>query len=115
MQLAADGLATRVAAHGTSLSGGQQQRVALARALAVDPPVLVLDEPTTAVDAVTEQRIGAGVARLRRDRATLLITTSPALLTAADRVVHVVGGRVRATGTHAALLEDPSYREVVLR
>lgn len=115
VRLAPTGLQTQVAAHGTSLSGGQQQRVALARALAADPPVLVLDEPTTAVDAVTEQRIGAGLAGLRRERATLLLTTSPALLAAADRVVHVVDGRVRATGTHAALLDDPSYRELVLR
>ncbi|MDT9593403.1 ABC transporter ATP-binding protein [Nocardioides zeae] len=109
------GLDTRVAAHGTSMSGGQQQRVALARALAADPPVLVLDEPTTAVDAVTEQRIGAGLASLRRDRSTLLLTTSPALLAAADRVLHLRGGRVVASGTHGELLAGTAYRETVLR
>ncbi|GLZ55906.1 ABC transporter ATP-binding protein [Actinomycetospora sp. NBRC 106378] len=105
-----DGLHSAVSEQGRSLSGGQRQRLALARALAADPPVLVLHDPTTAVDAVTEARIAAGVAALRAGRTTLVVATRPALLAATDRVVHVVGGRVAATGTHAALLDDPSYR-----
>jgi len=107
-----------VSADGTDLSGGQRQRLALARALAADPPGLVLHDPTTAVDAVTEQRIAAGLAELRGGRTTLVLTTSPALLDVADVVVHVVDGRVAARGRHATLLADPAaaaYAEAVLR
>ncbi|MDN5861342.1 MAG: ABC transporter ATP-binding protein/permease [Pseudonocardia sp.] len=81
-----DGADTAVTEQGRSLSGGQRQRVALARALATAAPVLVLHEPTTAVDAVTEAEIAEGLRALRRGRTTLLLTTSPALLAVADRV-----------------------------
>ncbi|WP_245865908.1 ABC transporter ATP-binding protein [Rhodococcoides kyotonense] len=83
------GLDTHVTEDGLSLSGGQRQRVALARALAVDPEILVLHDPTTAVDSVTEASIASGIARLRRDRMTLIVTNSPALLAICDRVVSV--------------------------
>ncbi|MCH1865410.1 ABC transporter ATP-binding protein [Nocardioides sp. CFH 31398] len=112
------GVERPVSADGTDLSGGQRQRLALARALAADPPGLVLHDPTTAVDAVTEQRIAAGLAALRRGRTTLVLTSSPALLDAADVVVHVREGRVVARGRHAELLADPAaaaYAEAVLR
>jgi ABC-type Fe3+/spermidine/putrescine transport system ATPase subunit len=99
----------------SQLSGGQRQRVALARALATDAPVLVLHEPTTAVDAATEHRIAAGIRAVRGHRTTVLVTTSPTLLAAADRVVLIDGGRVVATGDHAGLAAtDARYREVVL-
>ena len=82
-----DGRDTPLAERGRSLSGGQRQRVALARALAADPPVLVLHDPTTAVDAVTEARIAAGLRDAARAAAPpSLVTTSPALLAATDRV-----------------------------
>ena len=104
-----------IAERGRSLSGGQRQRVALARSLAADPPVLVLHDPTTAVDAVTEQRIVAGMRELRRGRTTVLVSTSPSLLAAADRVVFLSDGAVRAIGTHADLIrDDDRYRSVVL-
>ncbi|MYW98044.1 ATP-binding cassette domain-containing protein, partial [Amycolatopsis rubida] len=97
-----------------SLSGGQRQRVALARALAAEPPVLVLQEPTTALDAVTEAEIAANLRALRAGRTTLVISASPALLAAADRVVVVRGGAVAASGSHADLLgSDVDYRELV--
>lgn len=110
-----EGLERLVTERGTSLSGGQRQRLALARALATDAPVLVLHDPTTAIDSVTEQGIADGLRDLRRGRATLVLTSSPALLQAADRVVVVHGGRVVLSGTHADLLEDAGYREDVLR
>ncbi|MGH8904964.1 MAG: ABC transporter transmembrane domain-containing protein [Egibacteraceae bacterium] len=110
-----DGAGTVLTELGRSLSGGQRQRVALARALTVDPPVLVLHDPTTAVDAATEHRIAAGLRAARAGRATLVVTTSPGLLAAADRVVLLNGGEVAAEGTHAALLRaDGRYRAAVL-
>lgn len=104
-----------VSERGRSLSGGQRQRVALARALAADRPVLVVHDPTTAVDAVTEARIAAGIREIRRDRTTILVTTSPALLTVADRVVLLDGGRVVDEAPHAELIRRHAlYRTAVL-
>jgi putative ABC transport system ATP-binding protein len=82
-----EGADTQIAEQGSALSGGQRQRIALARALAVDAPVLVLHDPTTAVDAITEAEIAAGLREMRAGRTTLVVTSSPALLEAADRVV----------------------------
>ncbi|WP_329562931.1 ABC transporter ATP-binding protein/permease [Streptomyces uncialis] len=110
-----DGPASTVGEQGLTLSGGQRQRIALARALATRAPVLVLHDPTTSVDSVTEARIADG---LRRDRAgltTLLLTTSPTLLAVCDRVVWLPAGRPQAAGTHTGLLTaSPSYRAAVL-
>ncbi|MGB3437906.1 MAG: ABC transporter ATP-binding protein [Actinophytocola sp.] len=111
-----DGLDHPVADRGITLSGGQRQRIGLARALAAAPPVLVLRDPTTAVDAMTEERIAHGIAELRGDASTVLITSSPALLAVADRVVVIADGKVVATGTHTELSEvDARYQEAVLR
>ncbi|MFT7836162.1 ABC transporter ATP-binding protein [Saccharothrix sp. BKS2] len=109
-----DGLDTPVSARGRSLSGGQRQRVALARALAAAPPVLVVHDPTTAVDAVTEVSLAAGIKRVRAGLTTIAVATSPALLTAADRVVFLAAGAVVASGAHADLVADEDYRLAVL-
>ncbi|MFJ4686576.1 ABC transporter transmembrane domain-containing protein [Streptomyces sp. NPDC091377] len=110
-----EGVHTRVTARGRSLSGGQRQRVALARALAAAPPVLVVHEPATAVDAVTEARIADGIREVRRGRTTLLVTGSPALLAVTDQVVLLEAGTVTAQGTHEALVRDcGAYRTAVL-
>lgn len=100
-----DGEDTSVGERGHSLSGGQRQRVALARALAAERPVLVVHDPTTAVDAVTEARIAAGLREIRKGRTTILVTTSPALLSVTDRVVLLDEGRVTDTATHADLIQ----------
>jgi putative ABC transport system ATP-binding protein len=106
---------TVIAERGRSLSGGQRQRVALARALAAQAPVLVVHDPTTAVDAVTEARIAAGIAEFRRGRTTILVTSSPALLAVTDRVIVLGGGTVSATGRHEDLVHgDEDYRAAVL-
>ncbi|MCX5388975.1 ABC transporter ATP-binding protein [Streptomyces sp. NBC_00094] len=114
-QLLPDGVDTLLAERGRSLSGGQRQRVALARALATDRPVLVLHDPTTAVDTVTESRIASRLREVRRGRTTILVTTSPALLAVTDRVVVLEDGAVRSDGHHNDLLAaDESYRATVL-
>ncbi|MET0418408.1 MAG: ABC transporter ATP-binding protein [Actinoplanes sp.] len=113
-----DGLDRELTERGANLSGGQRQRIGLARALAADPPVLVLHDPTTSVDAVTETLIAEGVAAARRavPRGTLLITSSPALLSAADRVAVLDRGQVIAEGSHEDLVAgDERYRAAVLR
>ena len=101
---------------GRGLSGGQRQRVVLARAVAAEAPVLVLVEPTSAVDAHTEARIAARVAEARRGRTTVVTTVSPLWLHHADRVALLHDGTVVAEGRHADLLSDhDGYRRVVTR
>jgi ABC-type multidrug transport system fused ATPase/permease subunit len=111
-----DGLEAEVAEKGRSFSGGQRQRLVLARAIAADPEVLVLVEPTSAVDAHTEARIADRLRERRAGRTTVVTTSSPLLLDRADRVLFVEGGRLVAEGTHEQLLTDsPAYRAVVTR
>ncbi|WP_344272933.1 ABC transporter ATP-binding protein [Streptomyces hebeiensis] len=111
-----EGLDYAVRDRGANLSGGQRQRLSLARALAADTDVLVLHDPTTAVDAVTEQLIARNVAKLRHGRTTVVITSSPALLDAADRVLVLDDGVVTAEDTHRNLLAgDADYCRAVAR
>ncbi|WP_026162773.1 ABC transporter transmembrane domain-containing protein [Kribbella catacumbae] len=114
----ADGLDHPLAARGRTLSGGQRQRLGLARALLAEPPVLVLHDPSTAVDAVTEELLAEGLAEVRGvpELATLVLTSSPALLGKMHRVLVVSDGVVVAEGRHAELAEtDSAYQEAVLR
>ncbi|MFF8015204.1 ABC transporter transmembrane domain-containing protein [Streptomyces sp. NPDC007929] len=101
-----EGLDYGVRDRGANLSGGQRQRLSLARALAADTDVLVLHDPTTAVDAVTEQLIARNVSTLRRGRTTIVITSSPAFLDAADRVLILDDGTITAEDTHRNLLTN---------
>jgi ABC-type multidrug transport system fused ATPase/permease subunit len=111
-----DPMNSPITERGRSLSGGQRQRLALARSLVTDPEVLVLDEPTSAVDSHTEARIAESVKALRAGRTTVLFASSPLLLDRADRVVFVHDGEVAAVGPHRRLVsEDPRYRAVVTR
>ncbi len=101
---------------GRSFSGGQRQRLVLARALLADAEVLVLVEPTSAVDAHTEARIAHRLRDARAGRTTVVVTTSPLVLDLADRVALVQDGRVVAQGTHRELLRSSDdYRNVVTR
>jgi ABC-type multidrug transport system fused ATPase/permease subunit len=111
-----EGLDTQVAERGRSFSGGQRQRLVLARALAADPEVLVLVEPTSAVDAHTEARIAARLGKHRSGRTTVVTTSSPLLLDAVEEVAFLREGRIVARGRHQDLLRsDAVYRAVVTR
>ncbi|MCU1686362.1 MAG: ABC-type multidrug transport system, ATPase and permease component [Amycolatopsis sp.] len=99
-----------------TLSGGQRQRLRLARAVLADPDVLLLNEPTSAVDTHTEARIAARLHEARRGRTTVVASTSPLLLDQADHVAYLRDGQVVATGCHADLLTTvPDYRNLVFR
>ncbi|BDZ44412.1 ATP-binding cassette domain-containing protein [Naasia aerilata] len=105
---------------GRSFSGGERQRLSLARALLTEAEILVLVEPTSAVDARTEQLIGERLAEARRDRTTVVVTSSPLLLRHASSVALVLDGRVVAEGRHEELLGRTDelgrrYRGLVLR
>jgi ABC-type multidrug transport system fused ATPase/permease subunit len=111
-----DGFDTEIGAHGWTLSGGERQRVRLARALLAEPDVLILLDPTSAVDAHTEARIADRLRRARAGRTTVVFATSPLLLGRTDQVAHLSEGRIVATGTHADLLAgDPGYHALVSR
>jgi ABC-type multidrug transport system fused ATPase/permease subunit len=111
-----EGLDADVEERGRSFSGGQRQRLVLTRALMADPEILVLVDPTSAVDAHTEARIAERLTDHRRGRTTVVTTTSPLLLDRADHVTFLLDGNVVAQGTHKTLLEtEPRYRWVVTR
>jgi len=110
------GLDARVEERGRSFSGGQRQRLVLARALLTRADVVILIEPTSAVDAHTEQRIAERLRAARRDATTAVVTTSPLLLETTDEVFLLEHGVVTDHGTHRELLErNPAYRRIVLR
>lgn len=111
-----DGLDAVVTERGRSFSGGQRQRLVLARALAADPEILILVEPTSAVDAHTEARIADRLHRHRAGRTTVVTTSSPLLLDRVDNVAFLQDGVVVGWGPHRDLLAGvPEYRSVVTR
>src|SRR5690606_1425968 len=107
-----DGLHGEMTEKGRSLSGGQRQRVALARALLTDAEVLLLIEPTSAVDAHTEARIAANLRRARAGRTTAVVSASPLVLDQVDDVAFVVDGEVVTRGSHRDLLERAAAGEI---
>jgi ABC-type multidrug transport system fused ATPase/permease subunit len=111
-----DGLSTTVEERGRGFSGGQRQRLSLARAILTNAEVLVLVEPTSAVDTHTEGRIAARLREIRHGHTTLLATTSPLLLEKMDLVYVVEDGLVSDQGTHDELVaRSARYRQIVLR
>ncbi len=92
-----DGYDTELGPQGTGLSGGQRQRIGIARTLLRNPPVIILDEPTTALDADSEDLVLEGLDRLMRGRTCLLITHSPRLARTADQIIELDHGRIVQT------------------
>jgi ATP-binding cassette, subfamily B, bacterial len=103
-----DGFDTMLGPGGVGLSGGQRQRIGIARVLLRDPPVIVLDEPTTGLDAESEVQVMAGLERLIEGRTTLLITHSTSLARSADHVAVMAEGRVVEYDTPQRLLSRNS-------
>ncbi len=111
-----DGVETRVGERGVQLSGGQRQRVAIARAFLKNAPVLILDEATSHLDAISETRVRQALAALMRNRTTLVIAHRLSTVQDADLIVALSAGRLVETGTHAALLARGGlYAELVGR
>jgi ATP-binding cassette subfamily B protein len=108
------GLDTRIGEQGMSLSGGQRQRLALARAVVGHPPVLVLDDPLSALDVHTEAEVEAALRRVLGGVTALVVAHRPSTVQLADRVALLDGGRVAAVGTHTELLATvPEYRRLL--
>jgi ATP-binding cassette subfamily B protein len=108
------GYDTVVGERGYTLSGGQRQRIAIARALLINPPILILDDATSAIDVKVEQKIHSALRILMQDRTTLIVAHRLSTISLADRVVLLDGGKIVADGTHAELLAStPLYSEVL--
>jgi ATP-binding cassette subfamily B protein len=109
-----EGYETVVGERGFTLSGGQRQRISIARTLLVNPPILILDDATSAIDVQIEQQIHAALSRLMTGRTTLIIAHRLSTISLADRVAVVEKGRIIALGTHAELLAtEPRYVEIL--
>ena len=109
------GYETVLGESGADLSGGQRQRLALARALLLEPPILILDDPTASVDAKTEYEIVSALRQAMEGRTTFVVANRLSLLRRADVILVLENGRHVQMGTHAALVRLPgTYRETAL-
>ncbi|MGJ3189425.1 ABC transporter ATP-binding protein [Paenarthrobacter nitroguajacolicus] len=109
-----DGVDTLIGEEGLSLSGGQRQRIALARAIAAKPKVLVLDDPLSALDVNTEERVEARLREVLRETTTLIVAHRPSTVALADRVALLENGTITAVGTHTELLADNDHYRYVI-
>lgn len=107
------GYDTVIGEGGSTLSGGQRRRIAIARAILCDAPIVILDEPTTGLDAVSEKMVMEALDLLSKDKTTLIVTHQLSTIVNADRIVVIDGGRIVEEGKHAFLIEkDGVYRRL---
>lgn len=107
-------LDTVIGEEGLSLSGGQRQRLALARAIAVQPRILVLDDPLSALDVTTESQVEKALRKVLATTTSLIVAHRPSTVMLADRVALLDEGKIVDVGTHAELLSRcPQYRHVI--
>ena len=110
------GYDTQVAEAGASLSGGERQRLSVARAILKDAPILILDEPTSSLDAISEEIVFAALKRLRAGRTTIVIAHRLSTVRDADRILVLDGGQIAAAGRHEELLKTSRlYRRMCAR
>jgi ABC-type multidrug transport system fused ATPase/permease subunit len=107
---------TPIAEAGGGLSGGERQRLSVARAILKNAPILILDEPTSSLDAISEEIVFAALRRLRAGRTTIVIAHRLSTVRDADRILVLDGGRIAAQGRHAELLQTSRlYRRMCAR
>ena len=108
-----DGYETILGERGSNLSGGQRQRLSLARAILLDPPILVLDDSTSSVDAQTEELIRIALEEVMCNRTTFIIANRISSVHMADQILVMKNGKIAERGTHSHLVEtSPIYREI---
>jgi ATP-binding cassette subfamily B protein len=108
------GLDTRIGEQGMALSGGQRQRVALARAILAKPDVLILDDPLSALDVHTEERVTQALHSILAGTTALVVAHRPSTVALADRVALLSGGVIAAVGSHRELMaSEPAYRNLM--
>lgn len=111
-----DGYETRIGQRGVTLSGGQRQRIAIARAFVTEPPILILDDSTSAIDSATEDLIQQAIWTASRGRTTILITHRLSQIRWADHIIVLRKGTVVAQGSHEHLLQtSESYQRIFAR
>ena len=110
------GFDTKVGERGTSLSGGQRQRVAIARAFLKDAPILILDEATSHLDALSESEVRGALDKLKEDRTTIIIAHRLSTIRNADNIIVLDGGSIKESGNHEQLLKKNGlYSQLVFK